>query len=232
MAVVEAKPEGESAGRGMQQAKEYAEILGLGFAYATNGHEVLEFDYLTGEEHPLSGFPSPAELFERLRRAEGFDDATAERLLVPSYHAPAQVPRYDQEVAINRALQAILQGQRRVLLCMATGTGKTVVAFQVCWKLWSARWNRTGEYRKPRILLLADRSVLVDDPKDKTFAPFGAARFKVENGVITKAREMYFAIYQAIARDTARTSTSPCCARCATPLVTRGSSTRRARWSA
>ena len=87
---------------------------------------------------------------------------------------------------------------------MATGTGKTIVAFQICWKLWNARWNRTGEYRRPRILYLADRNLLVDDPKDKTFAPFGDARCKIENGQTPKSREMYFAIYQAIAQDERR----------------------------
>lgn len=78
------------------------------------------------------------------------------------------------------------------------------MAFQLCWKLWNARWNRTNQYRKPRILFLADRNVLVDDPKDKTFTPFGDARYKIENGTISKGREMYFAIYQAIARDARR----------------------------
>ncbi len=84
---------------------------------------------------------------------------------------------------------------------MATGTGKTVVAFQICWKLWSSRWNRTGEHRKPKILYLADRNILIDDPKDKTFTPFADALHKIEHGEVVKSREMYFAIYQAIATD-------------------------------
>jgi type I restriction enzyme R subunit len=96
-------------------------------------------------------------------------------LLTPSNTVGTPTPRYYQEIAINRAVQSILQGKRRVLLTMATGTGKTVVAFQVAWKLWDSRWNRTGEHRKPRILFLADRNVLVDDPKDKTFAVWGCA---------------------------------------------------------
>src|SRR2546425_998053 len=79
-------------------------------------------------------------------------------------------------------VEAILKGKRRVLLTLATGTGKTVVAFQICWRLWSTNWNRTGEFRKPRILYLADRNVLVDDPKDKIFAPFGDARHKISGG--------------------------------------------------
>ena len=84
---------------------------------------------------------------------------------------------------------------------MATGTGKTAVAFQICWKLWNARWNRTGEHRRPRILYLADRNILVDEPKDGIFAPFGDARYKIEGGEVVKSREMYFAIYQALAED-------------------------------
>lgn len=87
---------------------------------------------------------------------------------------------------------------------MATGTGKTFVAFQIAWKLWASRWNRGGAYRRPKILYLADRNILVDDPKDKMFAPFGDARHKIEHGEVIKSREMYFAIYQAIARDERR----------------------------
>jgi type I restriction enzyme, R subunit len=93
------------------------------------------------------------------------------RLLIgssrPHITRPGRSPRYYQEIAINRAVQGIAQGKRRILLVMATGTGKTEVAFQTCWKLWNSRWNRTGEHRKPRILYLADRNILVDDPKDK-----------------------------------------------------------------
>jgi type I restriction enzyme R subunit len=200
IAVVEAKSEDEPPGKGMQQAKEYAEILGLKFAYATNGHQIIEFDYLTGEEKTLTAYPTPAELFIRLKASQGMDEKVADKLLTPYYHVPDYAPRYYQEIAINRAVQAILLGKRRNLLTMATGTGKTVVAFQISWKLWNARWNREGAHRKPRILFLADRNVLVDDPKDKTFAPFGDARHKIE-GVAIKSREIYFAIYQAIAKD-------------------------------
>ncbi|MBE0582510.1 MAG: DEAD/DEAH box helicase family protein, partial [Desulfofustis sp.] len=204
IAAVEAKAEGENAGKGLQQAKDYAEILGLKFAYATNGHEIIEFDYITGLEKHLSAFPSPEELFKRYQSSECISDDMAESLLKPSHHAVGFTPRYYQEIAINRSVQAVLSGDRRILLCMATGTGKTNVAFQICWKLWNARWNRTGEYRKPRILFLADRNILVDDPKDKTFTPFGEARYKIEGGTISKGREMYFAIYQSISKDARR----------------------------
>lgn len=200
VAVVEAKSIYEHPGDGLQQAKQYAQILGLKFAYATNGRGIVEHDFLTGRDNDLDGFPSPEELWSRLRKAEAIDDKTAERLLTPYYHLSGKSPRYYQEIAINSAVQSILQGKRRVLLTLATGTGKTVVAFQICYKLWSSRWNRHSEYRRPRILYLADRNVLVDDPKDKIFTPFGDARWKIE-GEAVKSREMYFATYQAIARD-------------------------------
>jgi len=204
LAIVEAKADYKLPGDGLQQAKDYAEILDLKFAYATNGTAIVEFDYTTGKERELSAFPSPSDLWGRLRTTEGLtDDAVVDRLLTPANLTTGKEPRYYQRIAIQRALQAVLRGQRRVLITMATGTGKTTVAFQICWKLWSSRWNRTGEYRKPRILYLADRNFLVDDPKDKDFAPFGDARHKIE-GEAVKSREMYFAIYQAIAKDERR----------------------------
>jgi type I restriction enzyme R subunit len=152
IAVVEAKAAYKTPGTGLQQAKDYAEVLGLKFAYATNGHGIVEFDYLTGLERELDSFPTPEELWERLRKGQQLDEETADRLLTPSHHLSGKSPRYYQEIAINRVVQAVLQGRRRILLTMATGTGKTVVAFQICWKLWNRRWNRTGEYRRPRIL--------------------------------------------------------------------------------
>jgi len=204
IAVVEAKANYKMAGEGLQQAKEYAQILGLKFAYATNGTSIIEFDFLTGLEREIDAFASPDDLWSRVRSNQGLTDEQAARFLTPSYLEANRRPRYYQEIAINRAVQAIVQGRKRVLLTMATGTGKTLVAFQICWKLWSSRWNRGGDYRRPKILYLADRSVLVDDPKDKTFTPFGEARHKIENGEVVKSREMYFALYQSIARDERR----------------------------
>jgi type I restriction enzyme R subunit len=203
IAVVEAKSVYANPGDGLQQAKDYAQVLGLKFAYATNGRGIVEHDFLTGRDNDIERFPTADELWGRLRASEGINDATAERVLAPYYHLSGKSPRYYQEIAINRTVQAILQGKRRVLLTLATGTGKTVIAFQICYKLWNSRWNRTGEHRRPRILYLADRNILVDDPKDKIFTPFGDARWKIE-GQAKKSREMYFATYQAIARDERR----------------------------
>jgi type I restriction enzyme R subunit len=205
LAVVEAKADYRSPADGLQQAKQYAEILCLKFAYSTNGAEMIEFDFLTGKENLIAEFPAPEELWSRLKRSQGIDETAGARLAAPFNHTSGKPPRYYQEIAINRSVQSILQGKKRILITMATGTGKTDVAFQICWKLWSSRWNRRGEpQRKPRILYLADRNFLIDGPKDKTFAPFGDARLKIENGQVNLGREMYFAIYQAIARDERR----------------------------
>lgn len=204
IAIVEAKADYKNPGDGIQQAKEYAEILGLKFAYSTNGAGILEHDYITGKERELADFPSPDDLWQRYRQVEKLTaEDTAEKLLTPYYPNPEKEPRYYQQIAINRTVQAILQGRRRILLTMATGSGKTDVAFQIAWKLWNAKWNRKGDGRRPRILFLSDRTVLVDHPKDNIFIPFGDARHKIEGEAI-KSREMYFALYQSIAKDERR----------------------------
>jgi len=204
IAIVEAKASYKNAQDGLQQAKEYALMLDVKFAYSTNGREIIEHDFLTGIENSLLGFPSPDELWSRLQNYIGMKDLDEQqRFLAPSLPIPGRPLRYYQEIAVNRVIQAILAGKPRVLINMATGTGKTDVAFHICWKLWSTRWNRLGEPRRPRILYLSDRSILVDDPKDKQFAPFGDARWKIQGEAI-KSREMYFATYQAIAKDERR----------------------------
>ena len=205
LAVVEAKPEYKTAADGLQQAKQYAEMLGLKFAYASNGPDTIEFDYFTGLEKTISAYPSPEELWRRYRDGKELRDSNAvEQLLTPINFTLKQGERYYQEIAINRSAEAIVTGKRRILLTMATGTGKTPVAFQICWKLWNARWNRSGEHRRPKILYLSDRNILIDDPKDKIFAQFGDARAKIEYGNAIKSREIYFAIYQALAKDERR----------------------------
>ena len=203
---MEAKARYRTAGEGLQQAKDYARTLDLKFAYATNGTEIIEFDFLTGLERQIPAFPSPEELWLRLRAGRCLtDERAAQQFLTACYRQPNIQLRYYQQIAIHRVVEAILRGKPRVLLTMATGTGKTFVAFQICWILWNALWNRQGEpQRKPRILYLADRNILVDDPKDKDFIPFGDARWKIVSGKISQGREMYFAIYQSLAEDERR----------------------------
>ena len=201
IAVVEAKARYKHAAEGLQQARQYAEMLGLAFAYATNGAGIIEVDYTTGVERSIAEFPTPDELWRRLRAAENLDDATAEKLLTPAYPDRTKPLRYYQEIAVHRAVQAVLQGRRRMLLTLCTGSGKTAIAFQICWKLWSARWNAKHTGRRPKILFLSDRNFLVDDPMAKDFRPFGDARHKITAGRAVTSRDMYFAIYQAIAHD-------------------------------
>lgn len=197
IALIEAKAIHKSASDGVQQAREYAEILDLPFAYATNGREIIELDLLNGTEQVVDTIPTPDELFERLRISKGITDDEQSKLLAPL--APGtNKPRYYQHIAITRTVEAILNGRKRLLLTLATGTGKTTVAFHICWKLWQSQWNRLGELRRPRILYLADRKVLVDNPKDKEFASFGDARFRIENREANKSREMYFGLYQSL----------------------------------
>lgn len=205
LAVVEAKASYRSAADAVQQARTYAEMLGLKYAYATNGVDIIEIDYFAGTETRVTDFPKPEDLWQRYQTGTGITTPDrVDHLIAPYNTVGGKPPRYYQQIAINRTVEAILAGKKRLLLTMATGTGKTIVAFQICWKLWSSRWNITGEHRKPRILFLADRNILVDDPKDKTFSPFGDARHKIESGEIIKSREMYFAIYQALAEDERR----------------------------
>ncbi|MEB3188719.1 MAG: DEAD/DEAH box helicase family protein [Snowella sp.] len=198
IAVVEAKPNEKSPAEGLQQAKEYAEILGLKFAYATNGSGIVEFDFTTGRELELSSFPTPDTLWARYCQSEGLNLGQEETLLAAYNLQSGKKPRYYQEIAINRAVQGILQGKKRLLLTMATGTGKTTTAFQICWKLWASQWNREGSCRRPKILFLSDRSMLVDDPMKKDYAPFGDALYKIQGGKTVQSRDIYFATYQAI----------------------------------
>ena len=210
IAVVEAKAEYKSASAGLQQAKDYAQMLALPFAYATNGREIVEFDFTTGLQSVVLAFPTPSELWARLATHRKTLGPITEKLLAPMYLGGGKTPRYYQEIAINRSVEAVLEGVPRILVTMATGTGKTFVAFQICWKLWTAKWNRKGDpSRRPKILYLADRNILVDEPKDKDFLPFasvagGDPRFKIAGGKVNHAREIYFAIYQALAGDATR----------------------------
>ena len=204
IAVVEAKAEYKRPGDGLQQAKDYAAILDLPFAYATNGHGIVEFDFHTGVERALLQFTRPDDLWARLQSASGLAPELAQKLLTPAEQLSGRIPRYYQAIAISRSITAILQGRDRLLLTLATGTGKTVVAFQLCWKLWQMRWTRTGAYRRPKILYLADRGELIDDPKVKIFFPFKDAVHKIAAGEPVLSRDIYFATYQMLAEDERR----------------------------
>ncbi|MBK6793675.1 MAG: DEAD/DEAH box helicase family protein [Anaerolineales bacterium] len=193
IAVVEAKAEYKSPAAGLQQAIQYAEMMGLKFAYSSNGKGIVEHDFITGLERNLDAFPSPDELWGRLKGTFNFQSEKEEKDSLSDYwqEVGGKSSRYYQQVAINRAVNAVLTGQPRILITMATGTGKTFVAFQIAWRLWKAK-------RKKKILFLADRNVLIDQAKDRTFSPMGQALQKIQ-GKAVKSREVYFALYQALA---------------------------------
>ncbi|MBA4157717.1 MAG: DEAD/DEAH box helicase family protein [Gemmatimonadetes bacterium] len=197
LAVVEAKDNHHSVGAGMQQALGYAELLDVPFAFSSNGDAFLFHDRSgTGgaveQEIRLEDFPPPEELWRRYRAWKGLN-GDEERIVTQEYHADAagKEPRYYQRVAINRALEAVARGQDRVLLVMATGTGKTYTAFQIIWRLWKAGI-------KKRILFLADRNILIDQTKTNDFRPFGAAMTKITQRTIDKSYEIYLSLYQAV----------------------------------
>jgi len=219
IAVVEAEAEDEPAEAGLEQAKRYAQDLGLAFAYATNGREIIEYDFFTNTSRNLDKFPSPGELLERWWQNAGspspmqkaaespavyFTSRHSNPLLHP--YCPESLcgkrPFYFQEVAIREVIKRIMWGRRRVLLTMATGTGKTFVAFQVVWKLIKSGWlQRQHPGRSARVLFLADRLVLRDQAYN-TFAPFADGtnepRFKIEGHPPNLTRDLYFGIYQTL----------------------------------
>ena len=191
LAVVEAKEEGKPAVSGMQQAKEYAERLDILFAYSTNGHQIEEFDFVLNTQKTIEAFPTRDELYQRYLTAKSLNNESVAPLATTYNKQTFNAnPRYYQQVAIRRALEAITKGQKRILLNLATGTGKTTIAFQIAWKLKHAKQIR-------RVLFLADRNVLRDQAFN-TFEPFGNARGYIEEGQAPTSRDIYFSIYQAM----------------------------------
>jgi len=197
IAVIEAKDNSHTVGDGMQQALEYAEILDVPFAYSCNGDAFLEHDRtvksgIATREIPLDQFPSPEDLWSRLCAAKGL---TERQIAVTTQDyfddGSRKAPRYYQRTAINRTVEAIARGENRILLVMATGTGKTYTAFQIIWRLWKAGSKR-------RILFLVDRNILADQTKTNDFKPFGAAMTKIVNRTVDKAFEIYLSLYQAV----------------------------------
>jgi type I restriction enzyme R subunit len=221
IAVVEAKRESRSARAGLEQVKEYARDLGVAFAYATNGHTLVEYDFFTHQSRELPAFPPPDELWERWERNTGLTPQNghrireahaayaSDRMRNPLLHpyAPSRVtgktPYYFQEAAILQVIRRSMRGQRRVLLAMATGTGKTFVAFQIVWKMANSGWlNRLHQERPGRVLFLADRVVLRDQAYN-SFSPFaseeaGDPRYVIEGDPVSLNRDLYFGIYQTL----------------------------------
>lgn len=194
LAVIEAKKNTLTAEHGIQQGIEYGEILDIPFIYSCNGRSWVEFDRITGKtnEFDMDKFPSPETLFERYLTEKNLKNKN-ENLLTENYYytTGSKTPRYYQTVAINRTIEAIAKGQKRILLVMATGTGKTYTAFQIIWRLWKSR-------NKKRILFLADRNILVDQTMSNDFRFFGDKMIKISRSKISKAHEIYLGLYQSM----------------------------------
>ena len=202
LAVIEAKAWDRSLTEGVGQAKQYAEKMSIRFTYATNGQGVYEIDMETGAEAEIDGFPSPEDLW---RRTFAEENAWRERFATVSYEdkGGSHSSRYYQDTAISRVLEAISHGSDRILLTLATGTGKTFIAFQIAWKLFQSRWSLAGDAsRRPRILFLADRNILADQAYTafSAFPEDALVRIKPgdisKKGRVPKNGSIFFTIFQ------------------------------------
>lgn len=199
IAIVEAKDNKKPVGSGMQQALEYATMLQVPFVFTSNGdsfvfHDRTKKEGLIEIEIGLDQFPSPEELWNKYLHKEGITSNTAKQIVEQDYFIDEgdMSPRYYQQNAVNRTIEAIARGQNRILLVMATGTGKTYTAFNIIWRLFKAKV-------KKRILFLADRTALLEQTKNGDFSPFGNDIMHIiKNRKIDKSYQIYFALYQGL----------------------------------
>lgn len=197
IAVIEAKDNTHTVGDGMQQALGYAALLDVPFAFSSNGdgflfHNKLASDGIIEREISLDAFPNTNQLWQWWAERKGLTDKQRE-VVTQDYYSDGtdKTPRYYQLIAINKTVETIARGENRILLVMATGTGKTYTAFQIIWRLWKAR-------TKKRVLFLADRNILVDQTMTNDFKPFGAAMTKIQKRQANKSYEIYLSLYQAV----------------------------------
>lgn len=197
IAIIEAKDNKHSLGDGMQQGLGYAEILQVPFVFSSNGdgflfHNKIAKDGVIERELALDELPSPETLWHWWSEHLGLNTAQS-KLVSQDYYSDGsdKTPRYYQLLAINKSIEAIARGQNRLLLVMATGTGKTYTAFQIIWRLWKSK-------AKKRILFLADRNILVDQTMTNDFKPFGSAMTKIQKRQANKSYEIYLSLYQAV----------------------------------
>ncbi len=194
LALIEAKDDSQGVGDGLQQGISYAQDLDIPFVYSSNGAGFIERDFFTGEERELgiNELPSPEELFSRYAQAKGISDQTKQIVLSDYFtDGSGKEPRYYQRNAINRVVEAVAKGQDRIMLVMATGTGKTYTAFQIIWRLWRTK-------TKKRVLFLVDRTALADQTLRGEFRHFGEAVTKVDGPHVDPAYEVYVALYQGL----------------------------------
>lgn len=198
IAVVEAKDNTHTVSHGMQQALGYADIMKVPSAFSSNGDAFASHNKVPADGEPiesefsLDDFPTPAELWSRYKKYRGIKEEDEELVLEPYFDdGSGKEPRYYQVEAINRVMEAVAKGDKRLLLVMATGTGKTFTTFQIIWRLWKAK-------RAKRILFLVDRNILADQTLVNDFKPFGSVMTKIKNRKIDPSYEIYLGLYQAL----------------------------------
>ncbi len=194
LAIVEAKGADHSADEGYSQAVEYARILDVPFAYSTNGDDLIEKDMISGinKNMKMKDFPTIDELWERYQKESNLTREQVDIYSFPYYvTATGKKPRYYQRIAINRAVKSIVEGQQRLLIVMATGTGKTFTSFQIIYRFWKTRTFK-------KILYLADRNILIDQTMRKDFKPFADAMEKIDNKNINTSKEIFLGLYQQL----------------------------------
>jgi type I restriction enzyme, R subunit len=198
IAIVEAKDNKHTIGAGLQQALDYSRILDIPFVFSSNGdgfifHDKTATDDSIETELDNDSFPSPETLWQKYKQYKGIVTADEEKIVEQDYYddGTGRKPRYYQQIAINRTIEAIAKGQNRILLVMATGTGKTYTAFQIIWRLWKSK-------AKKRILFLADRNALIDQTRRGDFKHFKESMTVVQKHQANKAYEIYLALYQGL----------------------------------
>lgn len=201
LAIIEAKSGDLPPTEGLEQVKDYATLLNIRVVFSTNGAQMYLFDMETGQGDYVEQYPTPDELY---RMVHGAQSDVQERALAEPFHKTRFDPRYYQENAIQVAVKAISGGEDRVLLTLATGTGKTFISFQIVWKLFHARWNKRGDERRPRILFLADRNVLIEqamgdfNPLESEIIRVNGEEIRRRGGTIPTNGNVFFSIYQAM----------------------------------
>lgn len=203
LAIIEAKAENKDPLDGLQQSINYAEKLRIDYVYTTNGHKIYEHSLKEGNGRWIESYPTPTELFER---KYGQPLTKQEAIITYPFHIEGSMkPRFYQQIAVQKTIEAIANGDDRVLLTLATGTGKTYISFQIVYRLFQSKWNRDGSDRRPKVLFLADRNVLADqsmntfNPLEKDCVRINGKEIKKRGGKVPTNANVFFAIYQSIA---------------------------------
>jgi len=203
LAIIEAKAESKDPLDGLQQSINYAQRLGVDYVYATNGHKIYEHSLLEGKGKFIESYPTPDELFEQKYAKK---TPKAKDIITSSFHIEGVMkPRFYQQIAVQKTIEVIADNKDRVLLTLATGTGKTYIAFQIAYRLFQAKWNKDNSDRRPKILFLADRNVLKDqsmntfNPLEKDCVEINGKIIRKRGGKVPTAGNIFFAIYQSLA---------------------------------